>query len=69
MNIWEAIIKEIPDDVFEGLDRNFHFVKACIKRVTYMTIQGGKTDSEQKIHRTLHQEEKAIGKDLTDGQR
>jgi hypothetical protein len=48
----------------EGL-HGFPFLKGCLKRVCYKSLQGGRVNTWEKIKKTLHDEERLSGKDLT----
>jgi hypothetical protein len=61
-NIWKNIVNTLSEKTRQEFE--FSFLKACIKRLAYKCLQGGRIDTAEKIHQTLNQEEKASGKSL-----
>jgi hypothetical protein len=61
-SIWSTIICELDQEVVDPLTaatNHVHkgFVKACLKRICYKCLQGGRVDTAEKIHKTLSGEE------------
>ena len=61
-NVWKSIHSNLSEKMRDKF--SFPFLKACIKRLAYKCLQGGRIDSVEKIYNTLEGEQKLVGKDL-----
>ena len=63
-NIWKNMISNLSETI--RFEFPFPFLKACVKKLAYKCLQGGRIDSPEAIYKTLTADQKLIGKDLKD---
>lgn len=61
-NVWKSIIETFSLETKKEFD--FSFLKACVKKLAYKCLQGGRIDSVESIRKTLEDEERILNKDL-----
>lgn len=61
-NVWKSIIGTLSLETQKDFD--FSFLKACVKKLAYKCLQGGRIDSIESIRGTLKDEERILNRNL-----